>query len=138
MIRMPVSLLRTSAGLGSFLDEDRFEEIDVPVSSVPHGARFGVYVSGDSMLPRYQDGQLVWIQPCEEIRPHEIGIFICDGEGFIKMYDEILPDDASADLYMDSSGVVRPLPVLVSLNEKYPPRTIDADCEFRVVGRVLN
>ena len=88
LIRMPVSLLKTSAGYGNFLDEDDFEEKTFLASTVPHDASFGVYITGDSMSPRYNDGQLVWIQPCEHLHPHEIGIFICDGEGFIKMYDE--------------------------------------------------
>ena len=138
MIHMPVSLLKTSAGYGSFLDEDHFEDITVPASSVPSGAAFGVYVSGDSMEPRYKDGELVWVQPCEQLHPHEIGIFICDGEGFIKMYDEISPSLSQLDEYTDSSGDLHMQPVLVSLNTRYSPRVIDPSCDFRVVGRVLN
>lgn len=138
LIRMPVSLLKTSAGYGSILDDDHFEDITVPASSVPHGAAFGVYVSGDSMAPRYKDGDLVWIQPCEHLHPHEIGIFICDGEGFIKMYDEIRPDAGHLDEYTDSSGEVHLQPVLVSLNKRYAPRVIDSSNDFRIVGRVLN
>ena len=70
--------------------------------------------------------------------PHEIGIFICDGEGFIKMYDEIRPDAGHLDEYTDSSGEVHLQPVLVSLNKRYAPRVIDSSNDFRIVGRVLN
>ena len=31
-------------------------------SSVPAGAEFGIYVSGDSMEPRYHSGQIVWVR----------------------------------------------------------------------------
>lgn len=138
MIRMPVSLLKTSAGYGSFLDEDHFEEIMVPATSVPEGASFGVYVSGDSMLPRYHHGDLVWVQPVEKLHPHDIGIFICDGEGYIKMYDERIPAADQIEDYTDSNGNVHMQPVLISLNEHYPPKVISFSNEFRIVGRVLN
>lgn len=138
LIRMPVSLLKTSAGYGNFLDEDDFEEKTFLASTVPHDASFGVYITGDSMSPRYNDGQLVWIQPCEHLHPHEIGIFICDGEGFIKMYDEKMPDPSQIEEYTDSSGEIHMQPVLISLNTRYAPKVIDTNCEFRIVGRVLN
>ena len=137
-IKMPVSLLKTSAGYGNFLEEDNFEEKEFPASTVPYGAAFGVYITGDSMLPRYKDGDLVWIQPCEQLHPHEIGIFICDGEGYIKMYDEVLPDKGNLEEYTDSSGEIHMQPMLVSLNTRYAPKVIGSNCDFRIVGRVLN
>jgi len=54
-IDMPVSHLRASAGTGSFLDEGGFDTVSVPAASVPEGSSFGIYVSGDSMEPRYCD-----------------------------------------------------------------------------------
>ena len=53
---MPVS-----AGTGKFLDNDSYEEVEVG-SEVPETADFGVRISGDSMMPRYLDKQIVWIQ----------------------------------------------------------------------------
>ena len=45
-IMMPVSELPVSAGLGAFLEGEMFQQIQVPASSVPAGAEFGIYVSG--------------------------------------------------------------------------------------------
>ena len=90
------------------------------------------------MLPRYHHGDLVWVQPVEKLHPHDIGIFICDGEGYIKMYDERIPAADQIEDYTDSNGNVHMQPVLISLNEHYPPKVISFSNEFRIVGRVLN
>ena len=78
---MPVSDLPVSAGTGAFLDEGNFEMVSFPESSIPDGAEFGVRVSGDSMEPVYHDGQIVWVQQCETLRPGEVGVMIYDGQG---------------------------------------------------------
>ena len=41
-IMMPVSELPVSAGLGAFLEGEMFQQIQVPASSVPAGAEFGI------------------------------------------------------------------------------------------------
>lgn len=134
-IDMPVYYLPVSAGTGAFLDGDGREDVSFPRASVPAGAEFGLRVSGDSMEPVYRDGQIVWVQPCGELRPGEVGIFLCDGEGYIKAYAEREPDDP--DAFADSYGGVRKQPVLISYNKKYAPRPISPETGFRIVGRVL-
>lgn len=64
---MPVS-----AGTGQFLDNDSYEEVEVG-PEVPETADFGVRISGDSMMPRYLDKQIVWIQKTDELNDGEIG-----------------------------------------------------------------
>jgi len=136
-IEMPVSNLAVSAGTGAFLDEGNFEMVSFPESSVPHGADFGLRVSGDSMEPVYHDGQIVWVQQCEQVALGEVGIFIYDGEGYIKVYHEQEPCSADADDFTDSYGNVHMQPVMISCNQKYRPREISAHAGFQVVGRVL-
>ena len=136
-IEMPVSNLAVSAGTGEFLDEGNFEMISFPESSVPSGAEFGLRVSGDSMEPVYHDGQIVWVQQCEQVGVGEVGIFIYDGDGYLKVYDEQLPDEGCRDDFTDSYGNVHMQPVMVSYNQKYSPRVISAHAGFQVVGRVL-
>lgn len=138
MREMPTSLLPASAGTGNFLDEENMEMKSYPASSIPTGADFAVKVDGDSMEPVYTDGQIAWVQRCEELRPGEVGLFIVDGKGFIKVYEEQEPDKAEWDNYMDSYGVLHPQPVLISYNEKYEPRVITPDMRFYIAGRVLN
>ena len=137
MIQMPVSLLSASAGFGDYLDEENFELQDFPEKSVPAGADFAVRVNGDSMEPLYRDGQLVWVEVCTSLTPGETGLFVADGEGFVKTYDERLPEEADREAYLDSSGVLHPQVILISQNKAYPPRIITPDQSFRIVGRVL-
>lgn len=134
-IDMPVSYLPASAGTGAFLDEGNFEMVSFPKDSVPAGAEFGIRVSGDSMMPVYNDGQIVWVQECSEIRPGEVGIFVYDGDGYIKVYDEQEPDDPEA--FTDSYGVCHMQPVMISYNQAYAPKVISPNANFQVVGRVL-
>jgi phage repressor protein C with HTH and peptisase S24 domain len=134
-VEMPVSSLPVSAGTGAFLDDDTFEMVSFPESSVPTGAEFGIRVSGDSMEPVYHDGQIVWVQPCNSLSIGEVGIFVYDGDGYIKAYDEQEPEDQ--DEFTDSEGCLQMQPVLVSYNEAYPPKIVSPHTDFLVVGRVL-
>ena len=136
-VEMPVSTLAVSAGTGAFLDEGNFEMVSFPESMVPTGAEFGLRVSGDSMEPVYHNDQIVWVQRCEKVGIGEVGIFIYDGEGYIKVYDEQEPDEADREAYTGSYGDLYMQPVMISYNQKYQPRYISAHSNFRVVGRVL-
>lgn len=137
-IDMRITLLRASAGTGSFLDDEVFETMRFPANTVPANADFGVRVQGDSMEPVYHDGQIVWVQQCETLQPGEVGIFILDGEGFIKLYDEQEPDESIIDAFIGSDGVLHLQPVLISYNENYEPRRVSPNSVFSIAGRVLN
>jgi transcriptional regulator with XRE-family HTH domain len=137
-MEMPVSTLAVSAGTGAFLDEGNFEMVSFPESTIPQDAGFGIRVSGDSMEPVYQDGQIVWVQACQSLQPGEVGIFLYDGDGYVKRYEEQEPEEAIRDAFVDSSGVLHPQPVLVSYNQKYAPKPVSSELAFSIVGRVLN
>ena len=136
-IEMPVSNLSVSAGAGAFLDEGNYEMVSFPESSVPDKADFAIRVSGDSMEPVYQDGQIVWIQMCDHVRVGEVGIFLYDGEGYIKEYNEQKPKGRDMEEFIDSNGILHMQPVMVSYNQKYEPKVISANAGFKVIGRVL-
>ena len=136
-VDMPVSNLAVSAGTGAFLDEENFDMISFPEDQIPAGADFGIRISGDSMEPVYHDGQIVWVQRCESVGIGRVGVFIYDGEGYLKIYREEPLDEDDADAYTDSYGAVRTRPVLESYNPAYPPRPVNLNLEFQVVGRAL-
>lgn len=136
-IDMKVSSLAVSAGIGEFLDEENFETISFPENTVPEGADFGLRVSGDSMEPVYHDGQIVWVKECDRVEIGQVGVFVYDGAGYLKAYDEQEPDESVVDEYTDGYGNVCAQPVLVSFNPKYEPRVVNPDVAFQVVGRVL-
>ena len=137
-VSMDISFLPVSAGPGEFLSEDSFEKVRFPASAVPAGADFGIRVSGDSMEPVYQDGQIVWVQKCESLNPGDVGIFEYDGSGYLKVYDEQEPDESVIDDFTTSDGVLCMQPVLVSYNEKYEPIAVSPNTAFRIAGKVLN
>ena len=136
-IDMPVSNLAVSAGTGAFLDEGNFEMVSFPEATIPAGAEFGIRVSGDSMEPVYHDGQIVWVQRCVHVDIGQVGIFIYDGEGYIKVHDEQEPNTDELDAYVDSYGGLHKQPVMISYNKKYTPRVISGHAGFQVVGKVL-
>ena len=135
---MNVSVLPASAGFGEALDNNLFERETFPAASVPAGAAFAVRVSGDSMEPVLHDGQYAWVEEGSRLNPGEVGLFVVDGEGFIKVYDEQEPEGDEAENFTDSEGVRHPQPVLVSCNKDYRPKVISSGMNFRIVGRILN
>ena len=111
--------LPVSAGTGSFLDGDQYEPMTVG-SEVPETANFGVRVSGDSMLPRFLNTQIVWVEKTPDLNHGEYGIFYLNGNAFIKK------------LQNNKEGLA-----LISLNQKYAPIVIHEDDDFRIFGRVV-
>lgn len=141
MMDFPVFDLSLSAGSGNPLDEDHFEYESFPVSSIPKEADFAARVAGTSMEPVYRDNQYVFVQRCEVLSPGEVGVFFLDGNGYLKVYDELVPDDEHIDDYIDSYGVLHKQPVLISYNTKggiNPPRPVERGQTFWIMGRVLN
>ena len=80
---MRLYYIPVAAGLGSFLDSDSYEDIEID-DTVPSDADFAVKVSGDSMLPRFIDGQIVFIKEQQTLNVGEIGIFSMNGDAYIK------------------------------------------------------
>jgi|GEM_PF-256087 repressor LexA len=137
-IEMPYSYLAVSAGPGEYLDDEMFEMESFPAASVPAGADFALRINGDSMEPVYNDKQIVWVEKTTELQIGEVGIFIVDGEGLIKVLGEQDVDEEDEDDFSDSYGGLRKQPVLISYNKNYKPRVISASSQFTVVGRVLH
>ncbi len=136
-IEMPVYDLPVSAGVGNFLDNAHYEMVSVPENMIPDGTDFGVRVAGDSMEPVYHDGQIVWVHECANVNVGDVGIFVYDGDSFIKVYGEQEPDESDTENYTDSYGVLHMQPVLISFNEKYPDRVVSPNAVFKTIGRVL-
>ena len=138
LVEMDVSLMPASAGFGEALDNNAFEKMSFPAVSVPAGAAFAVRVHGDSMEPVLHDGQYAWVRECTRLNPGDVGLFVVDGDGYIKVYGEQEPGPEEREAFTDSAGVLHPQPVLFSCNEHYAPKVIPAESGFRIVGRVLN
>lgn len=117
IIDLQHALQPVSAGTGVYLSEEYMEKIKVKFDRETARADFCVTVSGNSMEPKFQDGDILLVHKQPDIEFGEYGIFIINNEGFVKM---------------------RGKGEIISLNHEYsnipfmPGDTIE--CEGKVIG----
>lgn len=116
---LPLYSLAVSAGTGQFLDGEDYEMVEVG-AEVPDGANFGVRVAGDSMEPEFHDGQTVWVRQQRSLMTGEIGIFLYDGNAYLK---QLVALEHSMALH--------------SLNPAYSDIVISPELPLRVLGKVV-
>lgn len=109
-----------SAGFGEYLEDSDYEDVEVS-SDVPYNADFGITIHGDSMMPRINDGDVVWVREQQTLETNEIGVFVLNGDALCKKLVSV-------------SGRF----FLRSLNEKYRDIPIDEDDTLKVIGKVLH
>ncbi len=111
--------LPVSAGTGVFLSETDSVEINIPDNAETAQADFALRIKGNSMEPKYKDGDVLLVQECDAVEYGELGIFILDGDGYFKKF--------AGDR-------------LISLNPDYAPILLknfeDVACCGRVVGKL--
>lgn len=119
--RRSISLfdLPVSAGTGVFLSESESVAINIPDNPETAAADFALRIKGDSMEPKYRDGDVLLVEECDSVEYGELGIFILDGDGYFKKF-----------------GGDR----LISLNEKYAPILLknfeNVACCGKVIGKL--
>ncbi len=113
--QLPLYDISVSAGTGQFLDSDSYTLIDVS-DNVPLDATYALRVSGDSMQPGIQDGQIIYVKQQQTLENGEIGIFLLNNDAYCKKW---------------LNGK------LVSLNTHYAPIAIGDYDEFRIYGKVV-
>jgi len=106
-----------SAGAGEILQDESVEEINYTGTIPKHD--YALYVNGDSMLPLFSDGQLIFIKKDVEPYNNQIVIANYNGDGFVKKF---VKDDNSVKL--------------ISLNKKYDDIVVNEHDEFRILGVV--
>ena len=111
--------LPVSAGVGEYLDASRAEQIHIPDNEKTAEADYALRINGNSMEPRYHNGDILLVQSADSVENGELGIFLLDGSGYFKQYE--------GDR-------------LLSLNPEYGPILLkefeDVRCKGRVVGRL--
>ena len=94
MITIRSSIYRVSAGTGFSRDE----------------GDFALTISGDSMEPIYHNGDIVLVKQTEAVSVGEVGIFVVDGDGYIKKFggDRLISlNQAYADIMLNHDSYVR-------------------------------
>lgn len=110
-----------SAGTGEYLSEDVQEQVRIPKSIVPSDDYdLVLQVNGDSMQPMFEDHEYIFVKKTTEIRSGQIGVFIIDGESYLKK------------AYIEDNHLR-----LVSLNSKYEDLIFDDINDITVVGTVV-
>jgi phage repressor protein C with HTH and peptisase S24 domain len=105
-----------SAGTGNFLETETPEDIWVKEVAEAEDADYVIPISGDSMEPTYHSGDKVFVEKCSTIDVGEIGIFVVNGEAYIKELGE---------------------KCLISHNSAYKPIKLGASDSVYCCGRVL-
>ncbi len=108
--------LPVSAGTGVYLTDTQSVEINIPDNPDTSMADFALRIKGNSMEPKYRDGDVLLIEECDSVEYGELGIFILDGDGYFKKF-----------------GGDR----LISLNPDYEPILLKNFEEIICCGRVV-
>lgn len=106
-----------SAGTGQYIGTSQKETITLPVD---FDADFVVPVYGDSMEPDYHDGDYIFVKLSVDLSDGDIGVFELYGDTYVK---QLVIEDDHAYLH--------------SLNKKYKDMLVDADSDFRIIGKVV-
>ncbi|HGF7655228.1 TPA: XRE family transcriptional regulator [Enterococcus faecium] len=103
-----------SAGTGEWLDDEIVDEVSYEGVIPEHD--FAVKVNGDSMLPLFEDGQVIFIKSTSDVRDGQIIVCQVNNEAFVKKL----------------SGNK-----LVSLNKKCEDISICDTDDFKIYGVVV-
>lgn len=103
-----------SAGTGEWQDDNFKEEIEYDGQIPPHD--YVVRVNGDSMLPLFEDNQILFVRKTSDVRDGQIIVCMLNNETYIK---KIMGNR------------------LISLNKKYKDILINEYDDFKVIGVVV-
>lgn len=88
MLKLDFYNFPASAGTGSFLETEEPDEIWVRETPEAENADYVIPISGESMNPTFHDGDRVFVEKCDSVGIGEIGIFVINGEAYIKELGE--------------------------------------------------
>lgn len=112
---LPYYYKLASAGNGQYMfDSPPEKQIEIPDIPEYRKASYSIGVNGDSMEPEYSDGDILLIEPADDLNIGEIGIFYLDGKCYVKKLGK---------------------KELISLNPDY--ENIPTDDTIRSMGRVI-
>lgn len=106
-----------SAGAGDYADDTAHEKLAVRLNENTRRADYLMRVNGDSMEPKYQDGDILLVHSQPSVEEGEVGIFIINGDRLVKQ---------------QGAGE------LISLNPQYPNIPLSESdsvyCKGKVIG----
>ncbi len=113
---IPYYIGKVSAGSGNVMvDEVPHEIIQIDNTEDYKKVSYAISVSGDSMEPKYYDGDILFVEVTEFIEIGEIGIFSLNGDSYVKKRGENC---------------------LISINNNYPE--IPLNDTIRCLGKIVD
>ncbi len=87
IIEISINYAPVSAGLGDELEDyEHWEKVSVPLTPESRKADFILRVDGDSMEPKFSNGDYLLVRKQPAVDIGQIGIFDVDGKGYVKKY----------------------------------------------------
>jgi putative phage repressor len=87
LIDISINYAPVSAGLGDELEDyEHWEKVSVPLTPESRKADFILRVDGDSMEPKFSNGDYLLVRKQPAVDIGQIGIFDVDGKGYVKKY----------------------------------------------------
>ncbi|MCQ2354280.1 MAG: helix-turn-helix domain-containing protein [Clostridia bacterium] len=80
--------LPVSAGVGEYLDGEGAGKITLPASLTgpAAGADFALRISGNSMEPKYHNGDILLVEDTDAVEVGDPCVYILDGNGYFKIF----------------------------------------------------
>ena len=116
---LPVYSLNDSAETNLILLSRDYDMIENN-PEIPANANFGIRFIGDSMEPKLKNHQIVWVQQQKKLRNNEIGVFVVNGNVYIRQWHPV-------------SNMLN----LRALNHAYSTITIIEGDDLQIIGKVL-
>ena len=116
IVKLKLFDIGVSAGTGSYLFDSDYKMISINSNRISENADFAVRVSGNSMNPKYENGDILLVAEKQPVSEGELGIFSVNGESYFKQF-----------------GNDR----LISLNKEYRDIVFNENDDVRCFGKVI-
>lgn len=120
-LRRPFTQVAAAEGAGAFLQDSAYDVVTVELNSHTQKADIILKVVGQSMEPAIRNGDHILVREQPSVEVGEIGVFIVDGEGFLKQFaldrlvslnpdisDVMIEDQQTAECYGKYICVLEP------------------------------
>ena len=103
------SIFKVSAGMGEWLADEEWDKITILDTPQARKATFALTIEGDSMMPDFEDGDIVLVRQQDAVDIGQICIYTIDGKGYIKKFggDRLisLNDDYDDIIFKDYQNI---------------------------------
>lgn len=80
------SIFKVSAGVGEWLSDEKWNMITILDTPQARKATFALTIEGDSMMPDFENGDIVLVRQQDAVDIGQICIYTIEGKGYIKKY----------------------------------------------------